>query len=101
MKSNLNCLVSRCSYNQGGYCYASHIMVNGPDATNANETNCDTYIENYSKSVTALTDMNITNTQNISCLAKNCTYNICGGCSATHVLISRESSKCDTFRVKN
>lgn len=101
MKSNLNCLVSRCTYNQSGYCYASHIIVNGTDATNKDHTNCATYEENYSKSVTSLSDINITNTHNIGCLAKNCTYNICGGCSATHVLISRESSKCDTFRVKN
>ena len=101
MKSNLNCLVSNCAYNNQGYYYASYIKINGYDATNFNETNCDTFKEAHFKSTSSLDDINITNSQNIRCCAKNCTYNLYGGCNATHVLITEKTGKCDTFKIKH
>ncbi|MGN1032655.1 MAG: DUF1540 domain-containing protein [Intestinibacter sp.] len=101
MKSNLNCLVSDCAYNNQGYCYASYIKINGYDATDFNETNCDTYNKSYSKSTSSISDTFITNSQSISCSAKNCTYNLYGGCNATHVLITQKNGKCDTFKIKH
>ena len=101
MKSNLNCLVSNCTYNDKGYCYASYIKINGLGATNSKQTFCDTYREGSLKSITSASDINLTNSQDIICSAKNCTYNICGGCCAGHVLINRNSNECDTFRIKN
>lgn len=103
MKSNLNCLDTNCCYNNCGYCYASYIKINGIDATNDTETNCDTFKSKESSTVltSSLSDNNITNTQNISCSAKNCTYNLFGACNATHVLINKQSNKCDSFRIKN
>ena len=101
MKSNLNCIVSSCAYNHDGYCYASHIKVSGYDATDFKDTNCDTYVKGSFESLSSKHDDSITNSQNISCSAKNCTYNFYGGCNAAHVLISKENGNCDTFRVKN
>ena len=92
IKSNLNCIVSSCAYNNDGYCYASHIKINGYD---------ETYVKGSFESLSSKSDEVITNSQNISCSAKNCTYNFYGGCNADHVLISTRDSKCDTFRIKN
>ena len=86
MKSNLNCIVSSCAYNH---------------ATDFKDTNCDTYVKGSFESLSSKQDDSITNSQNISCSAKNCTYNFYGGCNAAHVLISKENGNCDTFRVKN
>lgn len=103
MKSNLNCLATNCAYNNCGYCYASYIKIDGLDATNNSETNCDTFKQKSSVNniTSSFSENNITNSQGISCSAKNCTYNLYGACNATHVLINKELNKCDTFRVKN
>lgn len=101
IKSNLNCIVSSCIYNNDGYCYASNIKINGYDAINSKDTNCDTYANGSFESLSSKKDDNITNSQNINCSAKNCTYNFYGGCNASHVLITTKDSICDTFRIKN
>ena len=102
MNSNLNCLVSNCAYNKTGYCYASHIKVEGFEATVTPETYCESFINKAEANFTnSVSDDTLTNTQSISCSAKNCTYNFYGGCNADHVLISTRDSKCDTFRIKN
>ena len=97
MNSNLNCLVSNCAYNKTGYCYASHIKVEGFEATVTPETYCEGSFE----SLSSKSDEVITNSQNISCSAKNCTYNIQGACNASHVLINMKNAVCDTFRLKH
>ena len=74
IKSNLNCIVSSCAYNNDGYCYASHIKINGYDAINSKDTNCETYVKGSFESLSSKSDEVITNSQNISCSAKNCTY---------------------------
>ena len=101
IKSNMNCIVSSCAYNKDGYCYAAQIKINGYDAINSKDTNCDTYVKGSFESLSSKSDESITNSQNISCSAKNCTYNFYGGCNADHVLISTKDSICDTFRIKN
>ena len=75
IKSNLNCIVSSCAYNNDGYCYAYHIKINGYDAINSKDTNCETYVKGSFESLSSKSDEVITNSQNISCSAKNCTYN--------------------------
>ena len=42
----------------------------------------------------------LTSTQNISCSANKCTYNIYGACNASHVDINFENSSCETFVAK-
>ena len=100
MNSNLNCLVSNCTYNKTGYCYASHIKIEGFEATVTPETYCESFLskESINLTNTASPEM-LTNTQNISCSAKNCTYNIHGACNANHVLINLKTAVCDTFRM--
>ena len=44
MNSNLNCLVTNCAYNKSGYCHASHIKIEGYDATVTPETYCESFI---------------------------------------------------------
>ncbi len=102
MDSNLNCLVSNCSYNKIGYCYASHIKIEGFEATVTPETYCESFIDKSNTNFTNVASSdNLTNTQNISCSAKNCTYNIQGACNANHVLINLKNAVCDTFRIKH
>lgn len=100
IKSNLNCIVSSCAYNNDGYCYASHIKINGYDAINSKDTIAELRKRLF-EPLSSKSDEVITNSQNISCSAKNCTYNFYGGCNAAHVLINTRDSICDTFRIKN
>ena len=102
MNSNLNCLVSNCAYNKTGYCYASHIKIEGFEATVTPETYCESFISRSEANFTSnVSDSDLTNTQDISCSAKNCTYNIHGACNASHVLINLKNAVCDTFRLKH
>ena len=102
MNSNLNCLVTNCAYNKSGYCYASHIKIEGFDATVNPDTSCESYIDKkYAGFTNTVSQETITTTQNISCNSKNCTYNIQGACNANHVLINQKSALCDTFRLKH
>ena len=101
MKTNLHCLASSCSYNDSGYCYAAYIKIDGHDATESSETNCDTFREKSHTLTASLKENNITTSQNITCSAKNCTYNLYGLCNASHVFINKKSNKCDSFRLKH
>ena len=102
MDSNLNCLVSNCAYNKTGYCHASHIKIEGFEATVTPETYCESFIDKSEANFTSdVSNDSLTTTQNISCNAKNCTYNLQGSCNASHVLINLKTAVCDTFRIKH
>ena len=101
MQSNLSCYADICAFNKSGSCYASNIKVEGFDAAITPETYCDTFknhsafhLSNYSN------EISLTNTQDISCSANNCIYNVSGGCSATHVDINTNNASCETFKSK-
>ncbi|MGL5346644.1 MAG: DUF1540 domain-containing protein [Peptostreptococcaceae bacterium] len=101
MKSNLSCMANNCAFNKAGSCYASHIKVEGFDASITPETYCDTFknstafnLSNYSG------ETSLTNTQNVSCSANNCIYNVSGGCSASHIDLNFENASCETFIAK-
>ncbi|SCH60965.1 DUF1540 domain-containing protein [Romboutsia sp. 1001713B170207_170306_H8] len=103
MDSNLNCQAYNCTFNKNNNCHASHIKVEGFDATITPETYCNSFkdkntynFSNYSTDTT-----NLTNTQNISCSASNCTYNVSGSCNASHVDISFENASCETFKMSH
>lgn len=98
MDTNLNCLANNCAFNKSGNCYASHIKVEGFDAAITPETYCDTFRnESYFNLSNYSGETSLTSTQDISCSAINCTYNINGGCNASHVDINFENSSCETF----
>ena len=98
MQSNLNCLDYNCAFNKSSHCYASHIKIEGFDATITPETYCDTFRDKSSFHLSNYRgETSLTNTQNISCSATNCKYNINGGCSASHVEITIENASCETF----
>lgn len=98
MGSNLHCLATNCAFNKTGSCYASQIKVEGFDASVTPETFCDTFRDKDNFNMTNYHgDESLTNTQNISCTAKNCTYNCYGSCNASHVDINFENSSCETF----
>ena len=97
MNSNLNCLVTNCAYNKSGYCHASHIKIEGYDATVTPETYCESFISKSESNLSSNISNNLTTTQNISCNAKNCTYNLQGSCNASHVLINLKTAVCDTL----
>ena len=98
MKSNLHCMATNCSFNNSGSCYASHIKVEGFDASVTPETYCDTFKNNTSFNLSNYSgDISLTSTQNISCSANNCTYNFNGGCNASNVDINFNNASCETF----
>ena len=102
MESNLNCQAYNCAYNKNNYCYASHIKVEGYEAAITPETYCDSFKNKSSFSFSNFSgDTNLTTTQNISCSAKNCTYNIHGACNAKHLDINFENATCETFRLSH
>lgn len=99
MESNLNCLANNCAFNKSGSCYAAHIKIEGFDAAITPETYCDTFRNDSSFSMSNYAGKTtLTNSQNISCSANNCTYNTSGGCNASHVDINFENSSCETFQ---
>lgn len=101
MKSNLHCMATNCSFNNSGSCYASHIKVEGFDASVTPETYCDTFKNNTAFNLSNYSgDISLTNTQNISCSANNCTYNFNGGCNASHVDINFSNASCETFVIR-
>ncbi len=101
MDTNLNCLAYNCSFNKSGNCYASHIKVEGYDANITPETYCDTFRNSSAFSLSNYAgETSLTSTQDISCSAKNCTYNVHGACNANHVDINFENSSCETFVMK-
>lgn len=100
MRTNLNCMAHNCAFNKLGSCYASHIKVEGFDATVTPETYCDSFRNRHAFNLSNYSgELGLTNTQNISCSATNCLYNINGGCNATNVEINSENATCETFRL--
>ncbi|CEI73396.1 MULTISPECIES: DUF1540 domain-containing protein [Romboutsia] len=101
METNLLCLEKECAFNKSGSCYASHIKVEGYDAYITPETYCDTFRDSSSFSLSNYGgNISLTSTQNISCSADNCKYNISGGCSASFVQINPQNANCETFITK-
>lgn len=100
MNSNLHCQATNCAYNNTGTCYANHIKVEGYEASITPETYCETFeINSNSNFSNSYNNSNLTSTQNISCTALYCTYNINGGCNANHVDINFENATCETFKL--
>ena len=101
MFSNLKCQANNCSFNKQGSCFASNIKIEGFDAKVTPETYCDTFrnASDYSLS-NHLGELNLTDTQDISCSASSCKYNLYGGCNASHVDINFENESCETFSPK-
>ena len=98
MGSNLHCSATNCAFNKTGGCYASQIKVEGYDAAITPETYCDTFRDKDNFNMTNYHgNTSLTSTQNISCSANKCTYNIYGACNASHVDINFENSSCETF----
>ena len=101
MNSNLHCFATNCAFNKTGGCYASQIKVEGFDAAVTPETYCDTFRDKDNYNFTNSSDnLSLTNTQNISCSANTCTYNVYGACNASHVEINFKNSSCETFVIK-
>lgn len=101
MESNLSCLANNCAFNKSGSCYATHIKVEGFDASITPETYCDTFRNGNSFSLSNYTEETcLTNTNDISCSATNCMYNEHGECDASHVQINFENASCETFKAK-
>ncbi|MDK2563467.1 DUF1540 domain-containing protein [Romboutsia sedimentorum] len=101
MQTNLNCLNHNCSFNKSFQCYASHIKIEGFEASITPETYCDTFKDNTSFNLSNYSgEISLTNSQNISCCANNCKYNISGGCASSYVEINLENASCETFVLK-
>lgn len=99
MTSNLNCSANNCAFNKSGNCYASHIKIEGYDAAVTPETYCDTFRNNAGFNMSNYSgNLDLTTTQNISCSANHCIYNVSGGCSSNSVDINYENATCETFK---
>ncbi|MEF9992434.1 MAG: DUF1540 domain-containing protein [Romboutsia sp.] len=99
MQSNLSCLANNCAFNKAGNCYASHIKIEGFDAAITPETYCDTFKNNTAFDLSNYYgDTSLTSSQNVSCSANNCMFNINGGCGASYLDINFENTSCETFK---
>jgi len=102
MNSNLNCQAHNCAFNKNSICYASHIKVEGFEAAVTPETYCESFKHKGDYNLSSnVGEEDITTTQNISCTAKNCSYNIHGACNASHVDINFQNANCETFKLSH
>ena len=102
MNSNLNCQAHNCAFNKNSICYASHIKVKGFEAAVTPETYCESFKHKGDYNLSSnVGEEDITTTQNISCTAKNCSYNIHGACNASHVDINFQNANCETFKLSH
>lgn len=116
--TKLGCTARSCVNNEGGFCGASYILVEGISSTTSTETFCSNYkadsIENQVKvlgntnfvgelmQIFSGTDSVVMNPE-ISCHAFKCFYNGNGKCEARDIIILGDSSQvnsnaiCETF----
>ncbi|WP_436513704.1 DUF1540 domain-containing protein [Clostridium thermobutyricum] len=113
----LGCSVQNCVNNEGGFCGANTIIVDGEEAYTSSQTQCETYRpETLTNAFKAMTNTNFTGeiaqifssreeiliTPEVECTAKNCFYNANNRCEARNIMIveNRENemkNQCETF----
>ena len=89
---NVSCNIADCAHNKSGICYATSLNISGPNATNATETTCASYMNgaSYSNIANMVSDSKPVNY--VSCSAINCKYNYNGSCSNNAINVFTNSS---------
>ena len=84
----INCSVENCSYNQGKYCCASVVKIEGRSANVTEETCCSTFLDDmgYNQSNNILT--NLVDVDAILCNVNTCVYNECEHCTLHDIEVS-------------
>lgn len=100
----IKCQVHDCIYNEdGGKCFAKHVIIGNHNATQSSETKCHSYaseiqIKNYEFANEFLnSDIVNADENNIKCSAMNCKYNSNQDCTAATVVINNKTANCETF----
>jgi hypothetical protein len=94
--TNLQCNVINCSNNKDNCCCRPDIQVNGPCACGSEQTSCSSFVDATSSAENS-TGYSMPNIAlDISCDAKNCTYNKQEKCCADHISVSSEGANPDT-----
>lgn len=103
MNTNLRCDATRCIHNNGNYCYAGRISIEGRLADDIDDTYCSTFKEKdyqqFTSSIGIDTPYPI-NTDQIKCDAINCIYNNNKLCKADKIKINSGNASCNMFKEK-
>lgn len=104
MNTNLICDATRCIHNNGNYCYAGRISIDGRLADDIDDTYCSTFKEKdyqqFTSSISGNDKLNPTTTQNIKCDAVKCKYNDDKLCKAESIKINSGNASCNMFDEK-
>lgn len=94
--TNLECNVNNCANNKSNLCCRPDIQVNGPVASNAEQTCCSSFVDSGTSAQASVgyADPNIA--LEISCSAKNCSFNTDERCHADHISVRSEGAYADT-----
>lgn len=94
--TNLECSVFNCANNKDNLCCRPDIHVNGPSACASEQTCCSSFVDATAGAQNS-TGYSFPNTSlQISCDARNCTFNQNERCSADHIRVSPEEQFPDT-----
>lgn len=100
MDTNLRCEATRCIHNNGNYCYAGRINIDGKLADDIDDTYCSTFKEKDYQQFTSSIGINSQrpiNTHQIRCDAVKCIHNDNKLCKANNVKINSGNASCDMF----
>lgn len=93
--TNLECNVVSCGNNRDNCCCRPNIQVNGPCASNAEQTKCSSFF-NAAGTANASVGCNVPNDSlEILCSAENCTFNSGEQCHADHISVRSETASAD------
>lgn len=87
---NLMCNVSKCEYNESNACCREGIQVAGYEALSSSATACDSFSEKSGSFTNSYQSPNAS--LDVSCKARNCTFNESGYCDAETISIAGHSA---------
>lgn len=101
MDTSLRCDATRCIHNNGNYCYAGRISIDGRLADDIDDTYCSTFKEKdyqqFTSSIYGENKLDPTTIQNIRCDAVKCSHNDNKYCTASKIKINSGNASCDMF----
>ena len=101
MDTSLKCDATRCLHNNGNYCYAGRVRIDGSFADNIDDTYCSTFKEKdyqqFTSSIYGENKLDPTTIQNIKCEAVKCLHNDNKYCTAEKIKINSGNASCHMF----
>lgn len=105
--TQLNCSVIHCMSNRDGCCCRPEIQVGGANATELQQTCCESFRSTREGATNAMDYSHVNKTMPIRCEATNCIYNKDYRCDAKKIQVSGQSAEkmdqtcCETFECES